>query len=753
MPPFSNLHSSLLSHCTTSSYPSATAVFFSIPELLQLLGYFLTAQDIALFRATNKAHYRAFHNLFWQTVDLLDDGNSFDHPDSKTIRLLDSRPATRAFALNQRYIQSLSCQSSFIAHHFYGLCVLLDVVKYLKPGVALMDVSSRETIQDMTATAQELLAKSTLHEGTTVLKRPGWLFTSSIGTPYGHVSNVPAVYTANAGLLFPPLTNLTRLECALKVQYITSWRSRPCRCPISKSSINMFLCWILYFNKALTHVKIDGVDLTTHKPVRVLAQTLSGLAHLRSLELSTEMTTQDLTKDLVGEYLLFHCSHTLEVFHLKAEVGGATRVLPVVATPWYDHTVTNEYFLRNTPPDWMDSSYTPGPDGWVGIPRRPMPLLKSLRMPDKPEVGYTDEFCPVLENCPALETLVLPTVGHRPFSLGKLLCIIKDQRLRLKRITVDYPRKHDEFHETPGNVIDILDQHTLEAFNISFFKEGPFTCLTSKLFRHSETLCDLTFDAVKSLYSTTILDLLCNCPALKKLVVRGGDDIKDNSVDDIQRLQDISLAITHAIAKPWVCLRLSHLEIPVMLDWFAYTPIFLEDASSGWFHDWRHTQGDSNWETLRKFYHQIGRLHQLEILDLKACLVYPTSTASGVTWSDITLPGMLLMPFTPKPSLFPSPRNQNITPGFLDVLGGLTKLRELRGSVRVDLPVMRSAMRLDSYRWMGRHWPMLKVAEFLLPGYQSELVYTLPPHITWLFTERPSLKLAADKKPDKAAPK
>ncbi|KAF9143977.1 hypothetical protein BGX30_014172 [Mortierella sp. GBA39] len=754
MPPFSNLHSSPLSHSATSSHPSATAAFFSIPELLQLLGYFLTAQDIALFRATNKTHYRAFHTLFWQTVDLLDDGNSFDHPDGKTIRLLDSRPATRAFALNQRYIQSLSCQSSFIAHHFYGLCVLLDVVNYLKPGVALMGVSSRETIQDMTATAQDMLAKTTLHEGTTVSKRPGWLLTSSISSPYGHVSNVPTVYTANARLLFPPLTNLTRLECALKVQCITNWRSRPSRCPISKSSINLFLCWILYFNKALTHVKIDGVDLTTQRPVRVLAQTLSGLAHLRSLELSTDMTTQDLTKDLVGEYLLFHCSHTLEVFHLKAEVGGATKVIPVVVTPWYDHTVTEEYFLRNAPPDWMDSSYIPGLDGGVGIPRRPMPLLKSLRMPDMPEVGYANEFCPVLENCPALEALVLPTVGHRPFSIGKLLCIIKDQRLRLKRITVDYPRKHDEFHETPGNVIGILDQHTLEAFNISFFKEGPFTFLTSSLFRHSETLCDVTFDAVISLYSTTILDLLCNCPALKKLVVRSGGDIKDNSVNDIQRLQDISLAITHAIAKPWVCLHLSHLEIPVMLDWFAYTPISPEkDVSSGWFHDWRHTQGDSNWETLRKFYRQIGRLHQLEILDLKACLVYPISTASGATWSDITLPGMLLMPFTPKPSMFPSPRNQNITPGFLDLLSGLTKLRELRGSVRVDLPVMRLAMRLDSYRWMGKHWPMLKVAEFLLPGYQSELVYTLPPHITWLFTERCSLKLAADKKPDKAATK
>ncbi|KAF9150544.1 hypothetical protein BG015_007657 [Linnemannia schmuckeri] len=760
MPPFSDPHSSFPHHSTWSR-PTAATTFFSIPELVLHLGYFLTTQDIALFRATNKTHYRAFHTLFWRTINLLDDGNSVDQPDSKTIRLLDSRPATRAFALNQKYIQSLSCRSSFIVHHYYGLCVLLDVAEYLKPGVPLMDVSSKEVLQDLTTTVQNLMATTTLHNGT-VSKRPSWLIPNSISMPFECTSTVPAIYTANAGLLFPPMTNLTRLECAIKMRCISEGWSLPSRYPYSKLMTTIILCWVLYFNKGLTHVKLDGIDLTAYKPVRILAQTLSGLVHLRSLELSTDMTAQDQTKDLVGEFLLFHCSHTLEVFHLKAEVGFSSRTVPVVVTPWYDHTLTEEYFQKCAPLDWMSSSFSAAvaEAGGVEIPRMPMPLLRSLRMPDKPEIGYTDELCPILENCPALESLVLPTVGQRPLSLNRMLSIIKDQPLRLKRITVDYPRKYDEFHEAPGSVIDILDQHTLESLNISFFKEGPYTCLTSKLFRHSETLRDLTFDAVESLYSTTILDLLCNCRVLEKLVVRGGGNSDDsnnkNNLDDIRYLQDISLAVTHAVAKPWVCLRLSHLEIPVMLDWFAYTNLLGRGGTSGWFHDWRHTQGDSNWEALRKFYQQIGALHHLQVLDLKACLVYPGSVPSGATWSDISFPGMLLMPFTPKPSSSSSSlpaRNKNIIPGFLDLLSGLTKLRELRGSVRVDLPVMMSAMRLDSYRWMARHWPMLKVAEFLLPGYQSALVYTLPPHITWLFTERPSLKLAADKKPDKPVSK
>lgn len=108
----------------------------------------------------------------------------------------------------------------------------------------------------------------------------------------------------------------------------------------------------------------------------------------------------------------------------------------------------------------------------------------------------------------------------------------------------------------------------------------------------------------------------------------------------------------------------------------------------------------------------------MKILDLKAYLVYLNSAASGATCSDITL------------SVITTKEPEYHSPGFLDLLSGLINLRELRRSVRVDLPVMRLAMRLDSYRWVARHWPMLKVTEFLQPEYQSEFVYTLPPHIT-----------------------
>lgn len=162
-----------------------------------------------------------------------------------------------------------------------------------------LEVSSREFLQDLRATAQELLARTTLpHEA--VSKRPDWVLPHPHDTVFGCMSVIPAIYTANAGLLFPPMTNLTRLECVHNPSSLTQWQSLPSRYLATNEATTMFLCWVLYFNKGLTHVRFDGADLTAHNPVRVLAQTLSGLAHLKSLELSTHMTPQQQTNALVG---------------------------------------------------------------------------------------------------------------------------------------------------------------------------------------------------------------------------------------------------------------------------------------------------------------------------------------------------------------------------------------------------------------------------------------------------------------------
>ncbi|KAF9135546.1 hypothetical protein BGW39_002294 [Mortierella sp. 14UC] len=302
------------------------------------------------------------------------------------------------------------------------------------------------------------------------------------------------------------MTNLTRFECSFSGIQPHQWWSRPCRFPVSKQVKNSSLCWVLYVNKGLEHINVVGIEMTETKPVRHLVWILSGLAHLKSLEL----TSQDQTNDHVGEFLFFHSSQTL---------------------------------VKHDPPGC----------GVALIPRIPMPLLKNVRMPDKPMLGYTDELCPVLENCPALESWHLPTVGRRPFGIGEIRAIIKDLQLPLKKTHSRLPEtarravQDSQQYKIPGSIIAILAPYTLKSFSISSFEEDLKSPLTSKLFRHLATLCVITFDAVEVLFSSTIRDILTRCHALEKLVVRRGSN--HNDPNDIALLEDISLTTYDAIAK------------------------------------------------------------------------------------------------------------------------------------------------------------------------------------------------------------
>lgn len=57
----------------------------------------------------------------------------------------------------------------------------------------------------------------------------------------------------------------------------------------------------------------------------------------------------------------------------------------------------------------------------------------------------------------------ITTVDQRPLDITRLLNIIKEQPLRLKRLMVDCPRKYDEFHETPLAVSSTSWNHTLSS--------------------------------------------------------------------------------------------------------------------------------------------------------------------------------------------------------------------------------------------------------------------------------------------------
>jgi hypothetical protein len=106
---------------------------------------------------------------------------------------------------------------------------------------------------------------------------------------------------------------------------------------------------------------------------------------------------------------------------------------------------------------------------------------------------------------------------------------------------------------------------------------------------------------------------------------------------------------------------------------------------------------------LERLYHHIGTLTELQSLDLRA-VDSPggSSQSEDARYTNHSFPALMTVG-----NSAPGGR-----PGYLHLLGGLTKLEELRGSVYASTDEGKTTMGWDEARWMHEHWPRLRLAEF-----------------------------------------
>lgn len=132
----------------------------------------------------------------------------------------------------------------------------------------------------------------------------------------------------------------------------------------------------------------------------------------------------------------------------------------------------------------------------------------------------------------------------------------------------------------------------------------------------------------------------------------------------------VSLTFAQAVEHDWVCTNLRKLTLSVWITLNGRNPkciYYNPSKKSIWTKD-----DHQHWEDLGRFYAQIGALTRLEVLNLKAIgqpdLANPKSFLSPY---ETCLPGLLALE---------DPTSEGLQIGRLSGLGGLTKLRELRGS-------------------------------------------------------------------------
>ncbi|KAF9137833.1 hypothetical protein BG015_002596 [Linnemannia schmuckeri] len=337
------------------------------------------------------------------------------------------------------------------------------------------------------------------------------------------------------------------------------------------------------------------------------------------------------------------------------------------------------------------------------VPMRQEPLtnLTALVLSDlNEEIVLEEEFRSVLEQCPNLEDIVMPTIA--PIRNPKRLAQdIVQWCPRLIQVSHEYGIGDVAVWETMLWLLELLPEHQIQHFSCTghaLFTVPDLPANAGLLFwRHATTLKFIVLGGCRNFDSKAIQTILVGCSGLECLEVQWSAR-KDSR-------QQLCLELEDAIQVPWACTRLNYLALTVAIpDQPLHHPVegvvpFYNRASPVTYSEAETRQ----FEILERFYQQIGALTELQTLALRAIFYDPEDLRplAGVYRSN-SFPGLLNL------------KNEATgRAGYLHLLGGLTKLKKLVGSVSMTTEETKVTVRTtDEPAWMVQHWPALLETQF-----------------------------------------
>ncbi|KAF9123362.1 hypothetical protein BGX30_001491 [Mortierella sp. GBA39] len=611
--------------------------FFTLPELIALVTPHLSRQVIVYLSLANRRLCSICTPLLWHSIHLLGE-NFFDHANTVQARLLASPKGLQALYNNIDAVRAVYWKADFSWSYFQAVLAYLNTTLTRLPA-------GPDALKD---TEQEIVS-------TDALTHPG-CEGMEISEP------LPAVP-------LPPLRRLTICKAFIGTDsYGSSNVDLPSGYLHGPHHHQTF--WLLRLNSStLVHLDLRTLDLNSSMVVRDLCRTISGLQHLRTLQLNG-LGPNDIPSRTL-EAIFFSCPVSLEEL----------RVLPIVED--------REEILRLDP--WEnDWDYGQGPL----VPRKePLRHLKTLEIPSSYTGYQAPLLCRVLEHCPALEYLLVPSLRDLVDS-EKVAATIGKHCPHITSLVMPQPFG-DNKGATIMSIMEAIPGQQLKTFKQFAYLDHSPDKLRAAWTRHSKTLQRIELTSCRTLASAVLTAVLTNCQALEVL-----------ELSEFY-LSKCCLTLEDAIMDEWACTKIRTLSIPVKLTPDGKSPVYLTDPSKGWWKKDDHV----NWEMLGKFYAQIGSLTELRVLDLRsaASIHAPSEVAphhmQEVPFEENCLPGMLVLgdPFTRL--------------GYLSELAGLTKLQELRGSIVWKHMAEEARMGEREVDWFAHHLPALSVAHFLPKGY------------------------------------
>jgi hypothetical protein len=344
----------------------------------------------------------------------------------------------------------------------------------------------------------------------------------------------------------------------------------------------------------------------------------------------------------------------------------------------------HEYENFNDEEDSDDDSEGSGGQGgqWIGRKSMMLSNLRTLEMLEWPRLLTKEDILLIFEHCPRLEELMERGTARSG------VVYQTDEGMFSANL-------REVYYSGTSEIVGALPENQLEELKVKPSSSGY--CLDevvtgNTLLCHQRTLKEIRITT--KVTGAALRVILSECEALEVLEVGGS-----------------TIDLSDAVASPWASSRMSclylglHIPQSPSASGTEYIPYYLRmppDQPSAYDHD--------IFAQLDIFYRQIGKQKDLTELYFRRLETVwnPLSVISPVfrrtTSVARPLPGLLKLE---------NKSSAGARPGFLQLLGGLTKLTNISGEIFPETSSRKIADDALEADWIAEHWPLLRDPGFL----------------------------------------
>ncbi|KAF8929644.1 hypothetical protein BGZ47_000964, partial [Haplosporangium gracile] len=403
----------------------------------------------------------------------------------------------------------------------------------------------------------------------------------------------------------------------------------------------------------LQSLTLNGIRIKHQRELNNVARTIAGMTGLQTLRLGTERP-EEVHKDIVPR-IFFELPSSIQVFMIRPKDSGYR-------------------------PAWVEA--TPATEN---VYERDGPLLK-LREFDVCEDHPMDNPEPyflMLPYCPELELVMVPQMIDRDDE-GTLAHFIVGQCPKLRRLSrvdlgfgIDADGGEESGYGNYDGVMLHLTTYAMSADTLeSFYYDGYYEShkmqrarLMSLLAGQMRSLTQVHLRNTRKICGYSVSQLLNFATVLESLVIDGTKESEEETFGvPLLRLSDVSWA-TSRLRELRLEVNVGHLSQPPRRN-DPQRPFPLPAATV-----------NVMILSLGSCLANIGRQKDLRVLELRVALPRHITYRSGNSWTyrDEAFPGLLTLNNRADGGL--PGHGAHLCRGFLELLGGLSKLEELRGSV------------------------------------------------------------------------